>query len=185
MSDISTCLHPDYSHLSLVFVNHHELLSTAFGTSHYDHRLVFCCLDARIHHVHDVNPDIFYLDHWLAVASSVFSQKSFQSLHNIVQHCARLCNCRKLTSWQPNQLCIESYKFTFSSLATQAAFILGKFVHLYRAYLHFLNISEQYLFRNTSCTKRFNFRKSLKKPQKVSNLARKMWFCWCASMVGI
>ena len=110
---------------------------------------------------------------------SVFSQKSFQSLHNIVQHCARLCNCCKLTSWQPNQLCIESYKFTLYSLATQAAFILGNFVHLYRAYLHFLNISEQYSFRDTSCTKRFNFRKSLKKPQKVSNLARKMWFCWC------
>ena len=95
----------------------------------------------------------------------------------LAQHCARLCNCRKLTSWQPNQLCIESDKFTFSSLATQAAFILGKFVHFYKAYLNFLNFSEQYLFRDTSCTKRFNFRKSLKKPQKVSNLARKMWFC--------
>ena len=90
----------------------------------------------------------------------------------------------KLTSWQPNQLCIESDKCTFFSSATQAAFILGNFVHLYKAYLHFLNISEQYLFRNTSCTKRFNFRKSLKKPQKVSNLARKMWFCWCTAILG-
>ena len=114
--------------------------------------------------------------------TSVFSQKSFEGLHNIVQDCARLCNCHKLTSWQPNQLCIESDKFTFSSLATQAAFILGNSVHLYKAYLHFLNISEQYLFRNTSCTKRFNFRKSLKKPQKVCNLARKMWFCWCTRL---
>ena len=111
--------------------------------------------------------------------TSVFSQKSFQGLHNIVQGCARLCNCCKLTSWQPNQLCIKSDKFTFSSLATQAAFILGKFVHFYKAYLHFLYISEQYLFRDTSCTKRFNFRKSLKKTQKVNNLAKKMWFCWC------
>ena len=116
---------------------------------------------------------------WLCswpIPPSVFSQKSFQSLHNIVQHCARLYNCRKLTSWQPNQLCIESYKFTFSSLATQAAFILGNFVHLYRAYLHFLNISEQYSFRDTSCTKRFNFRKSLKKPQKSATWQEKCGF---------
>ena len=78
----------------------------------------------------------------ISILTEIFSE--------LAQHCARLCKVvqlsqvDKLTTKPAMYRNLESDKFTFSSLASQAAFILGNFVHLYKAYLHFLNILEQY-----------------------------------------
>ena len=67
--------------------------------------------------------------------ASVFSRNSFWHLHNVAQCCAMLCNCGKLASCKPNQLCRDSDKLlhlncsviSYDHYTVSALFI----VHLY------------------------------------------------------
>ena len=95
----------------------------------------------------------------VAVPLSPFAQH-ISVLTEIFSGLAQPLQVDKLTTKPAMYIIWQVHIFQFGN---PCAFILGNFGQLYKAYLHFLNISEQYLFRNTSCTKMFNFGKSLKK----------------------